>query len=207
MSKRSTVLLLLLIAVSGCRAPAVRERDGKLDRVRPVQAPSTSISSEGDTGFMTGGWRFIWRARGEIGYPVEASLGLTAERDGKVVHIDRPGDVHGLPGVRILTSDQALRFARIFTLRDTYYRFLEPGAFEFPSGCARVETGKRAFVITRRLLFTRELAPFNFELSRADYFPLYEVRETVLPDGRYMCKKLRVVEWVEKCDAHIPRIQ
>ncbi len=166
------------------------------------------MSIDGDTGFRAGDWRFIWRVPAGSGDPVEAFRVLFAERNDAVVQVREPQSVQRLPGIRFVSPDEALQFVRLFTEPESYFRFVEPHALELPNSSATVAPGTDGtFVITRQLLYPKEIPPFNLELSRDDFMPLYQVRETVSADGTYSCKKLHVVEWVRTRDPRIPRFE
>lgn len=207
---RLNVLPLTLALVSGCEtrvgSPSGRETAERYV-VPAATAQATPISGEGQTCFVAGGWRFVWRFQGELGLPLEAFVSLYAERNGQAALITGPKDVQGLPGVRILSSDQALSFVRLFTQKNTFHRFLEPAAFEYTDAHAKVMSEKGKYVIVRRLLYPRELPSFGFELSHQDSFPVYEVRETLFPDASYSCERLMIVDWVEKHEVNIQRIE
>jgi hypothetical protein len=113
-----------------------------------------------------------------------------------------------LQGVKVLSAKQALAFVRLFTEGDTYYRFREPFAFEWLVNKAEVVQQTNAFVVTRQLAYPRDSAVVPIDVQGAGGgFPVYQVKETILPDGRYSCERLGLIDWVKERDLDIQRIQ
>jgi len=184
------VLLILVAIAAGCRSASQKTVDEKNDPIH--------------IGFNSGGWHFSWRVEPPGGgVPIEAFLVLHAEKNGQIVQVKKPDDIRKLNGIRITSSDQALSFVRLFTSKTTFYRFSNPRAFEFPEGNAIVTKAGNTFVIIRRLLYPEE-SDLKVAISPRAYLLVYEVKETVLPDGKYVSERLRVVDHVDENAVNLP---
>lgn len=194
----------------GCRSPEHRSQSAtcatELQKLKTSER-ADNVKEAAVADLAAGEWRLRWRYGPLLGYPLEAALLLYAERDGRSVELHRPEDAQKLPGFRLVNPNDALQFVRLFTSRETYYRFLEPRAYEFPSGCAKVIAEEGGFTIDRSLLYTTEFPALSLELSREDAYPLYAVRESVSSEGKYACKKVRLLQWIPKSAADMPLLE
>jgi hypothetical protein len=154
-----------------------------------------------------GKWCLGWQSGSQLYRPSEASRILCAQRGGSCIELRSPGEATDLPGFKLTSPEQALQFARLFTSHNSYHRFVEPRAFEFPDSSAHVSRKGGVFTINRKLVFRGESQPFNLDLSSGESFPVYQVQETLCSDGTYKCEKVRLVRWVPIRDLDLPFLE
>lgn len=134
--------------------------------------------------FETGEWSFFVGADDVVGEPVVSFMRLYASNGVIVEKIAKPDDMNKLRGLSVRSKNEAVSFLRLFTRDSCYAMFDEPCAIEQSPDLVTVISEADGFLVSRNLLMS--------SLDRQHGYPVYEFREKVMFDGKYvfLSKKL-----------------